>query len=146
MRNYIHRSRFRASAASAILSLLPMLVLVISTVVMVRPTLAENGAIQTAPPSQSGSEYWTKQRMRSAKPLTPTVPGTPQGGSAISGPSGPAGGAPGQGPQIQPNPGNRGGLPEFHVAIRAGNGKPNVPGSQRRRLSDRDNCILPLRN
>jgi hypothetical protein len=107
MRNYIHRSRFRASAASAILSLLPMLVLVISTVVMVRPTLAENGAIQTAPPSQSGSEYWTKQRMRSAKPLTPTVPGTPQGGSAISGPSGPAGGAPGQRPQIQPNPGNR---------------------------------------
>jgi hypothetical protein len=107
MRNYVHRSRFRAGAASAILSFLPMLVLVTTTVVAVRPTLAENGASQTAPPSQSGSEYWTEQRMRSAKPLMPTVRGTPQGGSAISGPSGPRGGAPGQGPQVQPNPGNR---------------------------------------
>jgi hypothetical protein len=107
MRNYIHRSRFRAGVASAILSFLPMLVLATATVVAVRPTLAENGTSQTAPPSQSGAEYWTEQRMRSAKPLTPTVPGTPQGRSVISAPSGPPGGAPGQGPQVQPNLGNR---------------------------------------
>src|ERR1700731_1833058 len=36
-----------------------------------------------------------------------TVPGTPQSGSWTSAPSGPSGGAPGQGPQDQPNPGNR---------------------------------------
>jgi hypothetical protein len=107
MRNCIHRSRFRAGAGSAILSFLPTLVLVTAAVVAVRSALAEDGSSKTAPPSQSGSEYWTEQRMRSAKPLTPTVPGTPQGGSAMSGPSGPPGGAPGRGPQVQPNPGNR---------------------------------------
>ena len=97
---------FRAGLVSAILSFVPMLVLVISTVVVARPTLAQNGASQTAPPSQPGFGYWTPERMRSAKPAMPTVPGTPQRGSWTSGPSGPPGGAPGQGPQVQPNPGN----------------------------------------
>ncbi len=97
---------FRAGLGSAILSFVPTLVLVISTVVVVRPTLAQNGASQTAPPSQAGSGYWTPERMRSAKPAMPTVPGTPQSGSWTSGPSGPSGGAPGKEPQVQPNPGN----------------------------------------
>jgi hypothetical protein len=102
---------FRAGLVSAILSFLPMLLPVISTVAVVRPTLAQNGASQTAPPSPAGpGGYWTPERMREAKPAMPTVPGTPQSGSwtsTPSGPSGPSGGAPGQGPQDQPNPGNR---------------------------------------
>ena len=98
----------RAGLVSAILSFLPMLLLVISTIAVVRPTLAQNGASQTAPPSQARpGEYWTPERMREAKPAMPTVPGTPQSGSWTSAPSGPSGGAPGQGPQDQPNPGNR---------------------------------------
>jgi hypothetical protein len=101
----INIQRFRAGLVSVILSFLPMLVLVISTVAVVRPTLAQNGASQTAPPSQARpGEYWTPERMREAKPAMPTVPGTPQSGSWTSAPSG---GAPGQGPQDQPNPGNR---------------------------------------
>jgi hypothetical protein len=99
---------FRAGLVSVILSFLPMLVLVISTVVVVQPALAQNGASQTAPPSQARpGEYWTPERIREAKPAMPTVPGTPQSGSWTSAPSGPSGGAPGQGPQDQPNPGNR---------------------------------------
>jgi len=104
---------FRAGLVSVLLSFLPMLVLVISTVVVVQPALAQNGASQTAPPSQARpGEYWTPERMREAKPAMPTVPGTPQpgtpqSGSSTSAPSRPSGGAPGQGPQDQPNPGNR---------------------------------------
>ena len=99
---------FRAGLVSAILSFLPMLVPVISTVTVVRPTLAQNGANQTAPPSQARpGGYWTPERMREAKPAMPTVPGTPQSGSWTSAPGGPSGGAPGQEPQDQPNPGNR---------------------------------------
>jgi hypothetical protein len=98
----------RAGLVSAILSFLPMLLLVISTIAVVRPTLAQNGASQTAPPSQAGpGGYWTPEGMREAKPAMPTVPGTPQSGSWTSAPSGPSGGAPGQGPQDQPNPRNR---------------------------------------
>jgi hypothetical protein len=101
---------FRAGLLSAILSVLPMLVLVTFTVVGMRPTLAQNGASQTAPRSQAGPGYWTPERMREAKPAMPTVPETPRSGSLTSGPSGPSGpsgGAPGQEPQVQPNPGNR---------------------------------------
>ena len=99
---------FCAGLVSAILSFLPMLVPVISTVTVERQTLAQNGASQTAPPSQARpGEYWTPERMREAKPAMPTVPGTPQSGSWTSAPSGPSGGAPSQGPQDQPNPGNR---------------------------------------
>jgi hypothetical protein len=97
---------FRARLVSAVLSFLAMLALVISTVVVARPILAQNGASQIAPPSQASSGYWTPERMRSAKPAMPTVPGTPQSGSWTSGPSGPSGGAPGKEPQVQPNPGN----------------------------------------
>jgi hypothetical protein len=53
--------------------------------------------------SQEDSGYWTQERMRSAKPLMPTVPGTPQRDPAASSPSGPTGGLPGQGPEAQPN-------------------------------------------
>jgi hypothetical protein len=107
MSNYTYHSRFRLGAASTILWLLPMVVLVTSTVVVVCPGLAQNGTSQTAPPSQSAPGYWTEQQMRSAKPAMQTVPGTPHGGSAISRPSGPPDGARGQGPQVQPNPGDR---------------------------------------
>jgi hypothetical protein len=100
--------RFRAALVSAILSFLPMLILVISAVVIVQPALAQNGASQSAPPPQTNSgSYWTRERMREAKPAMPTVPGTPRGASAISGPSGPPGGASGEGPQVKPNPDNK---------------------------------------
>jgi hypothetical protein len=102
---------FRAGLVSALLSDLPVLMLVTSTVVMVQPTLAQNGASQAAPPSsspsQAGPGYWTPERMREAKPAMPTLPGTPQSGSSTSGPSGPRGGASGQEPQAQPIPANR---------------------------------------
>jgi hypothetical protein len=105
---FVNIQRFRAGLVSAILSFLPLLMLVISAIVIVRPTLAQNGASQTAPPSQTDSgNYWTPERMREAKPAMPTVPGTPRDGSAISGPSGPPGGAPGEGPQVKPNPDNK---------------------------------------
>jgi hypothetical protein len=110
----VNVQRFRAGFVSTILSFLPMLMLIISAIVcaivMVRPTLAQNGASQTAPPSQTGTgSYWTPERMREAQPAMPTVPGTPQSGSSTStsGPSNPSGGAPGQEPQVQPNRGNR---------------------------------------
>jgi hypothetical protein len=105
---FVNIQRFRAGLVSAILSFLPMLMLVISAVVIVQPTLAQNGASQSAPPPQTGSgSYWTPEKMREAKPAMPTVPGTPRGASAISGPSGPPGGASGEGPQVKPNPDNK---------------------------------------
>lgn len=105
---FVKIQRFRAGLVSAVLSFLLMLMLVISAIVMARPTLAQNGASQTAPPAQTGSNsYWTPERMRKVKPAMPTVPGTPRGGSAISGPSGPSGGASGEAPQAKPNPDNK---------------------------------------
>jgi len=92
----------RAGSVSAILPLLPVFLLAVWAVVIARPALAQDGASRTAPRSQGDSGYWTEQRMRSAKPLMPTVPGTPQGGSWTSGPSGPSGGSPGQGPTVAP--------------------------------------------
>ena len=105
---FVNIQRFRTGLVSAILSFLPMLMMVISAVVIVHPTLAQNGASQSAPPPQTGSgSYWTPERMREAKPAMPTVPGTPRGGSAISGPSGPPGGVSGEAPQVKPNPDNK---------------------------------------
>lgn len=92
---------FRAGLVSAILPLLPVLVVAASAIAVAPPAQAQ-GAVQTAPPSQAGSGYWTPERMRSAKPATPTVPGTPQSGSWTSGPSGPSGGAPAQEPTVPP--------------------------------------------
>jgi hypothetical protein len=92
----------RAGSVSAILPLLPVLLMAVWAVTIAKPALAQDGASHTAPRSQGDSGYWTKQRMRSAKPLMPTVPGTPQGGSWTSGPSGPPGGSPGQGPTVPP--------------------------------------------
>lgn len=94
---------YRAGSALAMLPLLPMLLLAGSTIAVARPALAEDGASQTAPHSQANSGYWTQERMRSAKPAMPTVPGTPKSGSPVSRPSGPTGGSPGQGPEVQPN-------------------------------------------
>jgi hypothetical protein len=73
MHDYMHHSCFRAVASSIMLSFLPMLVPVISTIVVVRPTLAQNGASQTAPPSQADPGYWTPERMREAKPAMPAA-------------------------------------------------------------------------
>jgi hypothetical protein len=94
---------YGAGSALAILPLLPMLALAAWVIAATRPALAENGASQNAPHSQADSGYWTPEKMRSAKPLMPTVPGTPESRSAVSRPSGPAGGSPGQGPEVQPN-------------------------------------------
>ena len=105
---FVNIQRLRTGLVSAILSFLPMLMMVISAVVIVHPTLAQNGASQSAPPPQTNSgSYWTPERMREAKPAMPTVPGTPRGGSAISGPSGPPGGVSGEAPQVKPNPDNK---------------------------------------
>jgi hypothetical protein len=102
----INTQCLRAGLVSAILSF--MLMLAISAVAMVQPTLAQNGASQTAPPPQTGpAQYWTPEKMREAKPAMPTVPGTPQSSSSTPGPNAPSGGAPGQGPQVQPNSGSR---------------------------------------
>ena len=95
--------RYRAGSALAMLPLLQMLGLAGSAIAVARPALAEDGASKTAPHVQANSQYWTQERMRSAKPAMPTVPGTPKGGSAVSGPSSPTGGSPGQGPEVQPN-------------------------------------------
>jgi hypothetical protein len=95
---------YGAVSAVAILPLLFMLMLVAWVLAVMRPALAENGASQTAPHSQADSGYWTPEKMRSAKPLMPTVPGTPESGSAVSRPSGPTGGSPARGPEVQPNP------------------------------------------
>jgi hypothetical protein len=90
---------FRARLVSAMLS---FLALVIAIGVVAGSTWAQNGATQTAPPSQAGSGYWTPERMRSANPAMPTVPGTPRAGSWTSGLTGPSGGASAQGPTIPP--------------------------------------------
>jgi hypothetical protein len=89
---------YRAGSALAMLPLLPMLAIAVA-----RPALAEGVTDQTAPYSQADSGYWTQERMRSAKPLMPTVPGTPKSDSAVSRPIGPTGGLPGRGPEIQPD-------------------------------------------
>jgi len=89
-------------AGSAFAMLLPMVVLAGSAIAVARPALAEDGTGQTAPHSQADSGYWTQERMRSAKPVMPTVPGTPSG-SAVFRPSGPTGGLPGRGPEVLPD-------------------------------------------
>jgi hypothetical protein len=94
---------YGTGSALAILPLLPVLVPVAWGIAVARPVLAENGASQAAPGPQSDSGYWTPEKMRSAKPQMPTVPGTPKSGSAVSRPSGPTGGSPGQGPEVQPD-------------------------------------------
>jgi hypothetical protein len=95
--------RHRAGSALAILRLVTMLVLAAWVIGVARLALAENGASQNVPHSQADSGYWTPEKKRSAKPLMPTVPGTPESGSTVSRPSGPTGGSPGQGPEVQPN-------------------------------------------
>jgi hypothetical protein len=97
---------YRAGSALAMLPLLSMFVLVGSAIAVARLALAED-VTGRAPHSQTDSGYWTQERMRSAKSLMPTVPGTPKSGSAVSRPSAPTGGSPGRGPEVQPNPSER---------------------------------------
>jgi hypothetical protein len=94
---------YRAGSALAMLPLLSMIVFVGSAIAVARPALAEDVTDQATPHSQADSGYWTQNRMQSAKPLMPTVPGTPKGGSADSRPGAPTGGSPGRGPEVQPN-------------------------------------------
>jgi hypothetical protein len=98
---FINIQCFRAALVSVILPLLPVLVFATSAIAIAAPAEAQ-GAVQTAPGSQAGSGYWTPERMQSAKPAMPTVPGTPQSGSWTSAPSGPSGGVPAQGPTVPP--------------------------------------------
>jgi hypothetical protein len=77
------------------------LALAVSTIA--RPALADGATSSDAARSQADSGYWTAEKMRSAKPMMPAVPGTPEKGPAVARPVGPTGGSPGQGPEA---PGN----------------------------------------
>jgi hypothetical protein len=98
---------YRAGSALIMLPLLTTLVFTGSAIVVARLALANGATVQTAPHLQADSGYWTQERMRSAKPLMPTVPGTPKSGSAVSRRSGPTGGLPGRGPEVQPDRSDR---------------------------------------
>jgi hypothetical protein len=90
----------------AVLSLLPTLVFA-GVIVFATPSLAQNGARLGAPSPQPESGYWTHEKMRSAKPTMPSVPGTPHGGSTPSRRSGPSGGSAGHAPMASPTPAER---------------------------------------
>ena len=83
--------------------LLPMLVLAASAIAVSRPALANGEGAQNTGQSQADSQYWTEERMRSAKPAMPTVPGTPKDGAATPRPSGPPRGSPSRGPEVEPD-------------------------------------------
>jgi hypothetical protein len=78
------------------------LALVTAAVLAAAPTLAQDGASRTAPPSQPNAK-WTEQQMRAAQPAMPVIPGKPPGEQATPDPRGPFKGEPGQAPQTQPD-------------------------------------------
>jgi hypothetical protein len=78
------------------------LTLVTAAVLAAGPTLAQDGASRTTPPSQPNAK-WTEQQMRAAQPAMPVIRGKPPGERATPAPRGPIKGEPGQAPQTQPD-------------------------------------------